>query len=107
MLSKDFCNKTKQLVASTKFWIVICALGIWMIVFQNFGLFGKRSQKVYVTGGYVTADVNGSVEVTNDNLSVTGDVDVNIEEVLGDPIGCHRSYTIDGRDYWAIDVYSR
>ena len=32
-------------------------------------------------------------------------VDVNLEEVIGHTVGCHRSYTKDGREYQAIDVF--
>jgi len=49
-------------------------------------------------GGNLDAQVSGSVDVTNT-------VDVNLEEVIGHTVGCHRSYTQDGREYQAIDVF--
>jgi len=44
--------------------------------------------------------VRGRVDVDNT-------VDINIDEVMGYMVGCHYSYTIDGKSYKAIDVYSR
>jgi len=79
--------------------LIVIAVGIWMIVLQNFNVFDNR-QDVYVRGGYIDADVSGSVSVDNT-------VDINIDEVMGYTVGCHDSYTIDGKSYKAIDVYSR
>jgi hypothetical protein len=82
-----------------KILLGIIAAGIWMIVLQNFNVFDNR-QDVYVRGGYIDADVSGSVSVDNT-------VDINIDKVMGYTVGCHDSYTIDGKSYKAIDVYSR
>lgn len=82
-----------------KILLGIIAAGIWMIVLQNFNVFDNR-QDVYVRGGYIDADVSGSVSVDNT-------VDVNLDEVLGYPVGCRQSYTIDGRKYNSIDVSVR
>ena len=86
-----------------KIILTVIAAGIWMIVLQNFNTFDNR-QDVYVRGGYIdvnnTVDVRGSVDVDNT-------VDVNLDEVLGYPVGCRRSYTIDGRQFNSIDVSVR
>lgn len=82
-----------------KILLSVIAAGIWMIVLQNFNVFDNR-QDVYVRGGYIDADVSGSVSVDNT-------VDVNLDEVLGYPVGCRRSYTIDGRQFNSIDVSVR
>lgn len=55
--------------------LIFIAIGIWMIVLQNFNVFGNR-QDVYVQGGNIDADVSGSVSVDNT-------VSVSIDEVLG------------------------
>ena len=87
-----------DIITNPKYWLIIGSIGVWVLVLQNFGVFGEKSQKVYVTGGDIDADVRGSVSVDNT-------VDVNVDEVLGYPIGCHTSYTINGREYQAIDVH--
>lgn len=83
--------------------LIIIAVGIWAIVLQNAGIIPTK-QNVYVKGGYV--DVNGTVDVRG-NVSVDNTVDVNLDEVLGYPVGCRRSYTIDGRQFNSIDVSVR
>ena len=37
--------------------LIVIAVGIWMIVLQNFNVFDNR-QDVYVRGGYIDADVS-------------------------------------------------
>ena len=66
--------------------IAVCSI---ILVTQGYG---GGTQDVYVRGG--------SVDVDNT-------VDVNLDEVLGRPVGCRTSYTIDGREYQAIDVCNR
>ena len=73
---------------------IIATCGIILVV-QGFD-----SQYVYVDGGRIDADVSGGVYIENT-------VDVNVDEVMGRQIGSHKSYTIDGKDYHAIDVYNR
>jgi hypothetical protein len=88
--------KTSKLLHSQLFWIQLCAIGIFVIAIHDF----TRNNYVYVVGGELDANVNGVVETRVDDI-----VDVNLEETLGRPVGSHRSYTIDGRQYEAIDVY--
>lgn len=85
--------------------ITIC-IGIWAIVLQNAGIIPTK-QNVYVKGGYV--DVSGTVDIdntvrVNGSVEVDNMVDVNLN-VLGRPVGSHRSYTINGQEYQAIDVF--
>ena len=87
-----------ELITNTKYWLIVGSIGVWILVLQNFGVFGSKSQRVYVTGGDIDADVHGCVSVDNT-------VDVNLDKVLGYPVGCHRSYTINGKEYQAIDVF--
>ena len=84
--------------------LLIIAIGVWVIALQNLGVI-PINQKVKVVEavrivGDVDANVSGSVSVDNT-------VDVNLDKVLGYPVGCRRSYTIDGREYQAIDVSIR
>jgi hypothetical protein len=68
-------KKSKNI--SLKAILILIAAGIWMIVLQNFNVFDNR-QDVYVRGGYIDADVSGSVSVDNE-------VDINISSVNGYP----------------------
>ena len=90
---------------SLKAILVVIAIGIWAIVLQNAGVIPTdqnvrvvNSVDTYVRGGNIDANIRGTV-------NISGDVDVNIDKVLGRPVGAHRSYTLDGREYYAIDVF--
>jgi hypothetical protein len=85
--------------------LITIAIGIWGLFFQNLGIL-KSKQSVYVSGGFIDADVSGSVEVSG-SVDIDNTVDVNLDEVLGYPVGCRTSYTIDGRQYQSIDVSIR
>ena len=82
------------------------------MVLQNAGILPKvvgtenGTQTVYVTGGNIDADVNGTVDVSG-SVSLDNTVDINIQEVQGRNAGSRRSYTIDGVDYNSLDVSSR
>ena len=69
---KRFISQTifffKKVYNSRQPWIVTIAIGLWIIVLQNFGVFSNNSdgaQSVYVVGGEVDASVNGNVEIDN------------------------------------------
>lgn len=79
--------------------LIIIAVGIWMLVLQNFNIMND-SKDVYVRGGYIDADVSGSVSVDNT-------VDINIQEILGRRAGSRKSYVIDGVQYNSLDVSAR
>jgi len=66
MEKKDFFNKAI---------LTAIAVGIWMLVLQNFNVFDNRKD-VYVRGGYINADVSGRVSVGNT-------VDINISAING------------------------
>lgn len=63
--------------------VIITAIGIWAIVFQNAGLIPTSRRVIvvntvdtYVNGGKIDADVSGSVDVDNQ-------VDINLEAING------------------------
>ena len=60
---------------------IVLIIGVWVLVFQNAGIIPTK-QNVYVKGGYIDADVSGSVDVDN-SVDVNGEVDVNIEAING------------------------
>ena len=70
-------NNTK----SGKLIFIAIAIGIWAIVLQNAGIIPTK-QNVYVKGGYVNADVSGSVDIDN-AIEIDGTIDVNIDEING------------------------
>lgn len=69
-------NKLKQLFHSQLFWIQVCAVGIWLLVIQNYFGSEDTAQRVYVVGGDIDANVSGRVGVVNT-------VDVNVAAVNG------------------------
>ena len=94
---------------SIKAILIVMCIGIWVIVLQNAGILPKN-QSMYIEGGNVEVDnlvrVRGSVNVKG-SVDIDNTVDVNLDEVLGYPVGCRTSYTIDGRQYNSIDVSVR
>ena len=91
---------------SIKVLLIVIAVGIWTNVLQNAGIIPSAGKQVYVVGGDIDANVSGTVDINNTvDVDVQNQVSVDIERVLGYPIGCHRSYTINGREFQAIDVY--
>ena len=85
-----------------KIILISIAISLWIIVFQNFDII-KTPKYVYVVN---TVDVQGSVDISG-SVSIDNTVGVNLEAVLGYPVGCRTSYTIDGRKYNSIDVSVR
>lgn len=92
--------ETKGKSISLKAILIIISVGIWAIVLQNASVIPTK-QNVYVKGGYV--DVDGSVRVSG-SVDVNNMVDVNLN-VLNRPVGSHKSYVIDGKEYQALDVF--
>jgi len=91
---------------SLKIILVLMTVGIWIIVLQNAGIIPTK-QKVYVKGGYI--DVSGRVDIDNTvqirgSVDVDNTVDINIREIIGNRAGCRKSYTIDGINYYSLDV---
>ncbi len=85
--------ENKSFNLSLKAILVIIGIGIWAIVLQNAGIIPTK-QNVYVNGGYIDADVSGSVDVDNTvrvrgdvdvsgSVSVDNEVDVNLEAING------------------------
>ncbi len=73
--------ETKGKNISLKAILIAIALGIWVIVLQNAGIIPTK-QNVYVKGGYIDADINGTVDVRG-SVDVDNTVSVSIDEVLG------------------------
>lgn len=73
--------ETKSKNISLKAILIVIGLGIWVIVLQNAGVIPTK-QNVYVKGGYIDADVNGTV-VVRGSVDVDNTVSVSIDEVLG------------------------
>lgn len=71
MKFQNIKEKLSQLFHSQLFWIQVCAVGIWLLVIQNYFGGEDTAQRVYVVGGNIDADVTGSVDA-----NVTGSVDV-------------------------------
>jgi len=99
-------NLLKGKDLSIKALLIVIAVGIWTSVLQNAGIIPSAGKQVYVLGGDIDANVSGAVDVRNTvDVDVQNQVSVDIERVLGYPIGCHKSYTVNGREYHAIDIF--
>lgn len=74
-----------KVYSDRQIWIITIAIGVWVIVLQNFGVFSKSSgaQSVYVVGGDIDANVRGNVDVDNtvDVYVDGGHVDVSGSDV--------------------------
>ncbi|WP_430413157.1 hypothetical protein [Kordia sp.] len=66
---------------SSKITLIVIAIGIWTIVLQNTGIIPTK-QNVIVHGGYIDADVTGSVEIDN-AIEIDDIIDINIKEING------------------------
>lgn len=73
--------ETKSKNISLKAILIAIGLGIWVIVLQNAGVIPTK-QNVYVKGGYIDADIDGTVDVRG-SVDVNNTVSVSIDEVLG------------------------
>ncbi|WP_405383760.1 hypothetical protein [Maribacter sp. LLG6340-A2] len=73
--------ETKSKNTSLKTILIVIGIGIWAIVLQNAGIIPTK-QNVYVKGGYVDAEVTGSVDVSG-SVDVDNTVDINIHEING------------------------
>lgn len=95
--------ETKSKNISLKAILIAIGIGIWVLVLQNAGLIPTK-QNVYVKGGYIDADVNGTVDVTG-NVSVDNTVDVNIDEILGRPAAAYHAYNNErGQEHLSLGV---
>ena len=57
-------NATKMF-CSQLFWIQVCAVGIWLLVIQNYFGDEDTAQRVYVVGGYIDNTVDVNIEAVN------------------------------------------
>lgn len=64
-------GNANNLFHSQLFWIQVCAIGIWLLVIQNYFGGEDTAQRVYVVGGSIDAEVSGYVDA-----NVSGSVDV-------------------------------
>ena len=76
--------------------LCVIAVGVWTIA--GLYIYEFINTKDVCVINTIDADVSGKVEVTNE-------VDVNLEDVLGSPVGTHRTYVDQyGYQHWGIDV---
>lgn len=66
---------------SLKAILIAIGLGIWTIVLQNAGVI-PTNQNVYVNGGYVDAEINGTVDIKG-SVNVDNTVDINLQQING------------------------
>ena len=99
----DSENKILEFVKSTRFWVILCAVGIWSqfiftIVNSKHGV-----QSVYIDGGEVDAKINGSVKVKG-SVDVDNTVDINVAAINGYSNCFYNSYSKHPKKYYRIPV---
>ena len=73
--------KTKDILL--KVILIVIALGIWVLVFQNATIHKDQTvQTVYVSGGNIDATIGNTVDVRG-RVNIDNTVSVSIDEVLG------------------------
>lgn len=82
-------NYITKIYRNTHLWIVLMCIGVWVLVFQNFGIGGGKD--VFVVGGEIDANV-------------TNTVDVNLSEINGYRNCFYNSYSKHPNDYYRIPV---
>lgn len=76
-------EKAKNIFNSQLFWIRVCAIGMWLLVIQNYFGDEDTAQRVYVVGGNIDADVRGSIDVDNTvSVEVENSVPVEVENTV-------------------------
>ena len=101
----------RKIYSDRQTWLILTAIGVWVIALQNFGVFSnnKGSQSVYVVGGDIDARVRGSVDVDN-TIEVRGSVgiedmvDVNLQAINGYRNCFYNNYSRHPKDYYRIPV---
>ncbi len=81
-----------------KLLLFLIGAGIWAIFLQNFGLI-STTQNVYVKGGYVSAEVEGRIEVEYT-------IDVNLESINGHRDAFYNHSSEHPDDYYRIPIYT-
>jgi len=92
--------ETKGKNISLKAILIAIGIGIWVIVLQNAGLIPTK-QNVYVKGGYINADINGTVDIRG-SVSVDNEVDVDIRKISGWNAANYYEYKIDGKEFHSL-----
>ena len=90
-------NYITKIYRNTHLWIVLMCIGVWVLVFQNFGIGGGKD--VFVVGGEIDANVGGEIDA-----NVTNTVDVNLSEINGYRNCFYNSYSKHPNDYSRIPV---
>lgn len=83
MKLRNLKQKLQKLLHSQLFWLQVCAVGIWLLVIQNYFGGENSAQRVYVVGGNIDADVSGYVDANvNGSVDVDNTVSVEVENTV-------------------------
>lgn len=93
---------------SIKIIMITISVGIWAIVFQNFGVLPMR-QNVFIEDGHVNASIDRTVNVRGEvnvsgNVDVDNTVDINIRQILGRSAAAYHEYYKGGEEYLSLGV---
>ena len=99
---KKHLQKTIQFFSTTKFWVILCAIGIWTQVAFTIHSSETGVQAVYVTGGDI--DVSNRVRVEGD-VNVDNTVSVNLSAINGYRNCFYNNTRKHPNDFYRIPVF--
>lgn len=78
-----FRTRANQLLQSQLFWIKVCGIGIWVLIFLK--IFGGEftTQRVYVVDGDIDAYIRGTVDANvSGSVEIDNTVPVEVENLV-------------------------
>ena len=97
-------RKLMQIVKSTQFWLIICAMGIWAQFLHTRLSSEDGVQTVYVTGGKIDARVPNRIIKVEGSVSVDNTVDVNLSAINGYRNCFYNNFSKHPNDFYRIPV---
>lgn len=95
-------QKILAIVKTTKFWIIMCAIGIWAQFLYTLLSSEDGVQTVYVTGGTIDY-VEGRVGVEG-TVGISNTVDINVAAINGYTNCFYNSYAKHPNQYYRIPI---
>lgn len=97
-------RKLVQLVKTTQFWLIICAMGIWAQFLHTLLSSEDGVHTVYVTGGKIDARIPNRIIKVEGSVSVDNIVDVNISAINGYRNCFYNNFSKHPNDFYRIPV---
>lgn len=101
-INKEKMKSWSKVMTTSKFWIIVGAIGIWANFVHNVWFEKDQIQSVWVEGGGVNIN-RGNVTVSG-TVGVDGPVDANIYSINGYRNCFYNSYSQHPNDYYRIPI---